>query len=67
MKNVLHRAPARKSRGQLDLFGWQPVTIFRPTAYATRKLAARHGITLLHAATVARLAGIGGMEVTDER
>lgn len=41
-----------------DLFSWRPVVLVI-TPVAVRKLASRFGLSIAHAATVARLAGIG--------
>ena len=59
MSNVRCRAPARNTSGpQSDLFTWRP-TITHTAPLAVRKLAARYGLSLAHAATVAALAGLG--------
>lgn len=64
MKNVRYRGSARNYyRHQPDLFSWRPVPVFNPTAHAARKLAARFGLSLAHAVTVAHLAGLGGSGV----
>lgn len=47
----------------LPLFDWRPVPVLNTAPLAVRKLAERYGITIPHAATVARLAGLGGSEV----
>lgn len=44
---------------QADLFSWRPMAVFNPLDHVARKLAARFGISLAHADTVARLAGLG--------
>ncbi len=55
---LVRRAPARNRHNDLpDLFSWRPVTSH--PSRAVLKLAARYGLTLAHAATVARLAGLG--------
>jgi hypothetical protein len=48
--------PGRKTHP--DLFLWRP-TIRNAAPLAVRKLAARYGISITHATTVAALAGIG--------
>ncbi len=59
MINLTRRATARNTSGaQPDLFSWRP-TIRNVAPFAVRKLAARFGISIAHAATVAALAGIG--------
>jgi hypothetical protein len=65
MTIVRKRAPSRNSRkaSQPDLFSWRPIPVLNTAPIAVRKLAQRYGITVPHAATVARLAGIGGREV----
>ena len=55
---LTRRAPARNRTDDLpDLFSWRPVTSM--PSRAVLKLAARYGLSLAHAATVARLAGLG--------
>jgi hypothetical protein len=46
------------SAAQPDLFSWRPLPS-SPTPRAVRKLAQKYGLTIAHATTVARLAGIG--------
>jgi hypothetical protein len=59
MSNLRRRAPARNtSSAQFDLFSWRP-TIHDAAPFAVRKLAARFGMSIAHATTVAALAGIG--------
>jgi hypothetical protein len=43
----------------LPLFDWHASTVLNATPIAARKLAQRYGITIAHAVTVARLAGLG--------
>ena len=54
---LTRRAPARNRSDDLpDLFSWRPVT--SQPSRAVLKLAARYGLSLDHAATVARLSGL---------
>jgi hypothetical protein len=49
-----------KSRNyQLDLFDWSNERELRRRNRAVRRIAERFGVTLIHAETIARLAGIG--------
>lgn len=41
-----------------DLFSWRPVLV-QPATRAAHKLAARYGLSLAHASTIAKLAGLG--------
>jgi hypothetical protein len=63
MKNVSiqarHRNHYLNHRLQLDLFAWRP-TPPRNDNRAASHLARRFGLSPDHAATIARLAGIGG-------
>jgi hypothetical protein len=64
MSNVRRRRSACNSLGaQPDFFSWHPVAVFNPPDHVARKLAARFGLSLAHAATVARLSGLGGQGV----
>jgi hypothetical protein len=64
MPNVRRRRSARNSlTAQPDLFSWRPAVVFNPLDHVARKLAARFGLSLAHAATIARLSGLGGSEV----
>ena len=56
----LHRRPRRRNKtsGHADLFSFRE-PILHSTNRAARKLAARYGISLAHASTIARLAGLG--------
>jgi hypothetical protein len=44
---------------QLDLFDWSSERELRHSNRAARRIAERFGVPLVHAATIARLAGIG--------
>jgi hypothetical protein len=44
---------------QLELFEWHRERELRRTNRPARRIAARYGLTLCHAATIAELAGIG--------
>ena len=59
MPNIRRRPRARnKTIGHPDLFSFrQP--ILHPTNRAARKLAARFGLSIAYANTIAQLAGIG--------
>jgi len=60
MSYVRRRRSARNSlSAQPDLFSWRPVAVFNPLDHVARKLAIRFGLSIAHAATVARLAGLG--------
>jgi hypothetical protein len=50
------RAPPRNNHP--DLFDWYRERELRRTNHAARRIAKRYGLTLHHAAAVARLAGI---------
>ena len=64
MPNVRRRRSARNSlSAQPDLFSWRPVAVFNPLDHVAHKLAARFGLSLAHAATIARLSGLGGQGV----
>jgi hypothetical protein len=63
MKNVAiharHRNHYLRHRLQLDLFAWRP-TPPRNDNRAALLIAKRFGLSVDHAGTIARLAGIGG-------
>jgi hypothetical protein len=65
MANLRKRALSRNHLRavETDLFSWRPVPVLNSAPLAVRKLAQRYGITVPHAITVARLAGLGGSEV----
>jgi hypothetical protein len=49
-----------KSRNyQLDLFDWSNRRELRRSNRVARRIAQRFGVTLIHAETIARLAGVG--------
>ena len=59
MPNVRRKAAARKPiLTSADLFSPHPVLVQAATR-AARKLAARYGLSLAHASTIANLAGLG--------
>jgi hypothetical protein len=60
MPNITRRAECRKAGAQPDLFSSPPPAPFvRTTDWVAARIAKRFGISAEHAATVARLAGIG--------
>jgi hypothetical protein len=60
MSKISHRAKGRKVGVQPDLFSWSPPPAFvRTTDWAAQRIARRFHLSIEHAATVARLAGIG--------
>jgi len=65
MHNLRKQTLSRKTQwtDQPDLFSWQPARVFNSTPIVVLKLARRFGLTIPHAITVARLAGLSGSEV----
>jgi hypothetical protein len=56
---TIYSKRAKSRNYQLDLFDWSNERELRRNDRAVRRIAERFGITLVHAATIARLAGIG--------
>jgi hypothetical protein len=58
-RNISRRLQIRNQRStEPDLFSWRPAVV-QPATRAARKLAARYGLSLAHASTIAKLAGLG--------
>jgi hypothetical protein len=56
---TIYSKRAKSRNRQLDLFVWGNERELQRSNLAARRIAERYGITLTHAATVAKLAGIG--------
>jgi hypothetical protein len=56
---TLYTKRAKSRNRQLDLFDWSDERELQRTSPAARRIAERFGVTLIHATTIARLAGIG--------
>jgi hypothetical protein len=54
-----HRNHKMRHQLQLELFAWNPTPAFNHDR-ATSIIAKRFGLSIEHASTIARLAGIGG-------
>lgn len=60
MPKITRRADSRKAGAQPELFSSPPPPTFvRTTDWVAARIAKRFGLSAEHAATVARLAGIG--------